>query len=233
MKVHTTRDYSLFKSIDGNRNKNLLHINRLKKSMSEKYLFTIVVVNEKYEIIDGQHRFEVIKELGLPLHYVVLDGYGLTEVHILNQNSKTWNMDDFLNGYCDLGYADYLIYRKFKNDYNLGNNEVLNLLNGTTHHGKNVSFYDGTFKVIDIAKSRNIMDTILLVQPYYEGCKRRSFIFAMIGLLKNPKFDMNEFLGKLKQQPTALMDLPTITAYVELIEEIYNYRRRDKINLRF
>jgi ParB-like chromosome segregation protein Spo0J len=29
--------------------------------MAENYLFTVIIVNEKYEIIDGQHRFDVIK----------------------------------------------------------------------------------------------------------------------------------------------------------------------------
>ena len=52
--VHTTTDYSLFKSIDGNRTKNKAHVKKLKKSMEEKYLFTVIIVNEKYEIIDGQ-----------------------------------------------------------------------------------------------------------------------------------------------------------------------------------
>ena len=82
--VYKTEDYFLFKPIDGNRNKNLLHINRLKKSMESNYLFTVIIVNENYEIIDGQHRFEVIKELKLPLYYIVCNGYGLNEVHILN-----------------------------------------------------------------------------------------------------------------------------------------------------
>lgn len=231
--VHTTSDYHLFKSIDGNRNKNLLHINRLKKSMSSRYLFTIIVVNEKFEIIDGQHRFDVIEELKLPLHYIVCKGYGLSEVHILNQNSKTWNMDDFLDGYCSLGYSEYLTYRKFKDDYKLGHHETLTLLLGGKKGGKDEGFYEGTFKVKSLSEAKKNIERILLVSPYYEGCKRRSFIYAMINLFKNKKFDMSEFLGKLKQQPTALMDLPTTSAYVELIEEIYNYRRREKINLRF
>lgn len=72
--VHTTTDYFLFKTIEGNRNKNLMHINRLKKSMADNYLFTVIVVNENYEIIDGQHRFDVIKELKLPLHYIMCCG---------------------------------------------------------------------------------------------------------------------------------------------------------------
>ena len=71
--VLTTTSYSRFKPVDGNRNKNLLHINRLKKSMSENYLFTVIIVNEKYEIIDGQHRFDVIQELKCLLHFPVIN----------------------------------------------------------------------------------------------------------------------------------------------------------------
>ena len=130
--VHTTTDYFLFKSIEGNRNKNLLHINRLKKSMSENYLFTIIIVNEKYEIVDGQHRFDVIQELKLPLNYVVCKGYGLTEVHILNQNSKTWNADDYLDGYCRLKYTHYLKYSEFKERYGFGHVECMTILGGYT-----------------------------------------------------------------------------------------------------
>jgi hypothetical protein len=149
--VHTTKDYFLFKSIDGNRNKNLLHINRLKKSMQECYLFTVIIVNEKYEIIDGQHRFDVIEELKLPLNYIICKGYGLNEVHRLNTNSKTWNADDYLEGYCRLGYIDYI----------------------------------------------------------------------------------TELMIKLKSQPTALQDCNDVSSYIALIEEIYNYRRREKVNLRY
>ena len=89
--VYTTNDYTLFTSIDGNRTKNKLHIKRLKQSIKENYLFTVIIVNENYEIIDGQHRFDVIKELNLPLYYIICEGYGLAEVHILNQISKTQN----------------------------------------------------------------------------------------------------------------------------------------------
>jgi hypothetical protein len=55
----------------------------------------------------------------------------------------------------------------------------------------------------------------------------------MLGMFKNKSFDMNEFIQKLKQQPTSLKDCPTTSAYIVLIEEIFNYRRREKINLRY
>lgn len=109
MKVETTTTYQAFKPIDGNRYVNQLHLKRLKKSMQENYLYTIIVVNERMEIIDGQHRFECAKELNLPLNYVVCKGYGLNEVHTLNQNSKVWSSEDYLDGYCKLGYQDYIL----------------------------------------------------------------------------------------------------------------------------
>jgi hypothetical protein len=236
--VHTTTDYFLFKPIDGNRNKNLLHINRLKRSMAENYLFTVIIVNENYEIIDGQHRFDVIQELKLPLHYIVCKGYGLNEVHILNANSKNWNSDDYLDGYCKLGNMEYIAYRAFKEKYDLGHNETMLLLTMTTKSSPSggVStklFHEGKFKINSLEEGEKTIEKILLVQPYYSGVRRRSFIYAMIKLFKNPNFEFTEFLQKLKSQPTALLDCTSTLQYVSLIEEIYNYRRREKINLRY
>lgn len=231
--VHTTTDYFLFKPIEGNRNKNLLHINRLKKSMAETYLFTVIIVNEKYEIIDGQHRFDVIQELKLPLNYIVCKGYGLNEVHILNQNSKTWTSDDYLDGYCKLGYKDYLKYKEFKELYGIGHYECMWLLNGSQLSNPTQVFFTGDFKIKNYNEACKIIEKIMLVEPYYEEWKRRSFILAMLQLFKNPNFELTEFLQKLKLQPTALSNCSTTNQYVSLIEEIYNYRRREKVNLRY
>lgn len=233
--VHTTEDYFMFKQIDGNRNKNLLHINRLKKSMQEHYLFTVIIVNDDYEIIDGQHRFDVIKDLKLPLNYIVCEGYGLKEVHILNQISRTWNADDYLQGYCSLGYEDYLLYKEFKELYGFGHGECISILSGISTNGRNYvdAFYAGLLKVVDYEDACLIADKILLIAPFYDGFKRRSFIYAMLMLFKNPNFEFTELLQKLKLQPTAMVDCTNQTQYVSLIEEIYNYRRREKVNLRY
>jgi len=236
MQVHTTKDYSLFKSIDGNRNLNLLHLNRLRKSMSEKYLYTILMVNDKYEIIDGQHRFEVIKELGLPLHYIICEKYGLPEVHILNATQKTWNADDYLEGYCKLGNPDYIKYKIFKNKYDFQHNICMAMLGDySSVAGSNniFQFHNGQFKIKNWQKAIDMADKIMLIEPFYEGFKRRSFVYALITLFKKPQFEFTEFIQKLRLQPTALINCVDTDQYITLIEEIYNYRRRDKINLRY
>lgn len=231
--VHQTTDYSKFKNIGGNRTKNLSHINRLKQSMSENYLFTVILVNEKLEIIDGQHRFEVIQELKLPLYYVIQEGYSLNEVHILNQNAKNWTSEDYLEGYCDLGYDDYLKFKAFKEKYKLTMNSCLTLL--VTGNSNNVlsSFKNGEINIGNYALSCDRIEKILSVSRYYEGVRRRTFIGAMVSLLKNKNFSFDVFMNKLKRQPTSLVDCVNVETTIELIEKIYNNKNRNKVNLRF
>lgn len=233
--VHTTKDYFLFKPIEGNRNKNIIHLSRLKKSISENYLFTVIIVNEKYEIIDGQHRFECVKELKLPLHYIVCKGYGLNEVHVLNQNSKTWNADDYLTGYCNLENKNYLQYKKFKEKYQLGHNECMAMLTGVNTGGGNIfeDFKNGNFKITHLEEAEHRAEKIWLFKDIYDGFKRRAFVYAMLYLFDKPQFEFTEFLQKVKNQPSALTDCNDSKQYVSLIEEIYNYRRREKVNLRY
>ena len=78
-----------------------------------------------------------------------------------------------------------------------------------------------------------MIEKIMMIEPYYMGVRRRAFIYTMMSLFRNQNFEFTEFLQKLKTQPTALQDCTNVTNYKVLIEEIYNYRRREKINLRY
>lgn len=238
IQVHTTTDYSLFKFINGNRDVNQLHLTRLKESIKKNHLITIVMVNQNFEIIDGQHRFLICQELRLPINYIIVKNYGLNEVQILNANMKNWTIVDYVNGYCDLGFKDYEIYREFINEYGFTNQVALSLLSGeficgTSEISISTKFKEGKFKINDLNNSKKMADKIMMIEPYYKGFLRRSFIYALIGMFKNENFEFTEFLAKLKQQPTTLQDCTSTSQYKSLIEEIYNYRRREKVNLRF
>lgn len=237
IQVHTTRDYSLFKTLNGNRDVNQLHLTRLKESMKKKHLTTIIMVNEKFEIIDGQHRFLISQELKLPINYIISKNYGLAEVQVLNANMKNWQTIDYMNGYCDLEYEDYIIYREFVDTYKFSSQVAMFLLsdeqNGGFQDSITAKFREGKFKVKDYNEAKRKAEKILMIEPYYKGYSRRSFVLALNVMFKNENFEFTEFIAKLKIQPTALQDCTNVTQYKVLIEEIYNYRRREKINLRF
>jgi len=233
MKIRTTKNYSQFKHLSGNRPINTSHKARLKESMRENYRFTVVTVNENHEVIDGQHRIKCAEELGLPVHYVVCDGYGLNDVQQLNANLKRWSTDDYLQGYCQMGLKDYLIYRDFKNTYRFGHNECMNLLCGSYKGDHFIDFKNGSFKISDRAKAVDYAEKIISLEEFYPGVRRRTFVFAMIDLLNLPQFDYGRFKSKLDRQRARMHDCTSVDQYKDLIEVIYNYYTSDKVNLRF
>ena len=99
--VLQTDDYSMFKILEGNRCVNKLHVRRLKESFKDAYLLSPIVVNQHFQIIDGQHRFEAAKEMKLPINFIVCNDYSLKEVQLLNTNMKNWKKEDYLTAYRD------------------------------------------------------------------------------------------------------------------------------------
>ena len=249
--VYETNDYSMFKTLDGNRNLQKLHVARLKRSFSESYLFSPVLVNSRMEIIDGQHRIEAAKELNLPVRFIILNGYGLREVQIFNTNMKNWKKEDYLKGYCDLKYPEYLRFRNFMRrfpDFGISASERILLLQaGTSPVRGNFDglrtpsgraygvkyFEEGSLSIPDYDRSCDIALKILMLKPYYDGFNRSVFVAAMLGILKLEQFSISELLAKLKYNPTGIQHCNDVTQYKLLIEDIYNYKRREKVNLRY
>lgn len=233
--VMMTTDYSMFKNIDGNRNINKLHLSRLKKSINEKYISVPIIVNGRYEIIDGQHRFQSAVDLNKPVYFMKIDDLKLPDIHRLNTNLKNWNGDDYLEGYCQLGYKDYIRYREFKETYKFGHHETRALLSGRLESNSNLieDFKNGSFKIKDIRLAEKNAEKIIMLGEFYEGIRRRTFVKAMLELFRNPEYNHSEFIRKLSFQRESLVDCTSSKQYITLIEEIYNYKRVNKVNLRF
>ena len=54
LQIHSTYDLSIFKILDGNRNINLGHVERLVKSIEENgFLKMPIIVNDNFDVIDG------------------------------------------------------------------------------------------------------------------------------------------------------------------------------------
>ena len=233
--VLKTNDYSIFEHLKGNRNINPPHLARLKKSISEDYLEVPIIINEKNEIIDGQHRFESAKSLKKPIYFIKIKGLGLDEVHRLNTNSKNWTAEEYMNGYCELGYSDYLIYKQFKNKYKFGHNESITILKGGLKiSGSNFEdFRNGKFQIYDYQLAVKIAEKLQMIGDYYDGYKRRAFIYAMLKLFRNDQYNHLDFLKKLSFQSNKLQDTTNVKLYLQMIEQIYNYKRAKDDKVRF
>ncbi|MFO0477621.1 MAG: ParB N-terminal domain-containing protein [Bacteroidota bacterium] len=243
--VQETTNYAMFNFLNGNRTPNEAHIKRLKESMKVNYLISPILVNEKLQIIDGQHRYKAAMELQLPIYYLIIEGYGLKEVQILNTNSANWKQEDYLDAYCDMKMPEYIKFRNFMRkfkDFGISASiimatEYMNFgYTEKTLEGVKVkinTFSRGDFKMPNFDKSCEVADKLMMIKPYYNGFNRPTFIRAMIGCLKVEGFVFAEFLTKLKNAPTMLQHCNNVSQYRLLIEDIYNRRRTEKLSLRF
>ena len=231
--IHETYDYDKFRFIDGNRDVNHLHLNRLIQSMQEKYIPVPILVNEKYDIIDGQHRWSAVKHLDLPVYYHMVPGLRLKDVHRLNTNMRTWTAEEYLDGYCKLNYPHYIQFKAFKRTHKFGQNECMSILTHGGHPGGSLfdTFKKGAFKIHSYEKATEIAEKLTAIGQYYDGYKRRNFVFSMLDMFKNPDYDHDIFLNKLSYQSRKLTDQTTIVHYKECIMEIYNYRNNNPVTV--
>ena len=228
--VYETNNHNMFKKIIGNRDLSKLNINRLKRSFAEKQLQVPLIINELSQVIDGQHRLEVCRELGLPVHYIQVDGYTLEDVMRVNSISRQWNLNDCVDSYCDLGNVNYKAYRDFKNKYKFGHCES-QLLIGIRGNNKERAelFRTGKMAIGNVVKGSERAEMIHAVKPYYNGFRRRNFVRAMINLFDHPMFNHKVFIRKLSLQSMALQDQARVDQYIQNIEIIYNYRNRSRV----
>jgi hypothetical protein len=248
--VYKTHDLSIFTQIDGNRVPSLPHIKRLSDSIRVYGMkCNPILVNDKMQVIDGQHRLLAAKEAGSFVYYIIADGYTLNEVHTLNLNQKNWTKKDYMQGYSDMGIESYMKLKLFvdKNeDYSFtdcialcqtsgrgSSRSLTGQVNGNKLDGNAQIFEHGTWKTGDMDLAQEMASKTRMIKTYYSGYNRSSFVTTMISLLNNPNFDFNEFMHKLRLQPTAMVDCANREQYKTLIEDIYNYKSRNKISLRY
>lgn len=231
--VLRTSEYNLFKRIAGNRAINTAHVGRLKESMKKEDLMIPIIVNSKKEVIDGQHRLQARRELGLPVYYIVIANLGIAQTQMANADNKNWGSNDFVGTYIELNYAHYKKYAEFKKKYEFAHQVSLLLLEGIQSNSRTNEFRTGGFVVKNYELACDWAEKIYQVEPFYDGFKRRSFVTALVHLFQNEKYNHDEFIQKLEYQSSKLVHCTTLSQYIKIIEDIYNYKRKAEDKIRF
>ena len=242
--IKFTTNYSLFKLVFGNRKINQAHVKRIKASMMENPLITLIIVNERMEIIDGQHRFYALQELGLPVYYVIINGYGKKEVQIYNVNTSSWKKNDYLQSYCEQGLDDYVLLKKFCDSYpDLIMTNCMKLLSGYSSSDKygyidgvktiKMDFEQGKFKVKDYKLAEKYANMILDFKPYFDRFNDNSFVLALLQLFVHKDYNHKTMISKVSYQSGSMKVCSNKKTYLDMLENIYNYKNRIKVNFRY
>lgn len=229
MNILQTDNYNIFKRIAGNRVINREHVNKLKISMAEDpniAIATPIIVNDKMEVLDGQHRLEALKKLQLPVSYFQVTNMGLEQVQKINSATKVWNPVDYARSYAELGNDNYKTYLEFKGKYHLTHTILLVYLSGTDRNATlntTPSFKKGKFKVGDIKLAHRLCQQLIQITPYFKEAQTRSFALAFWKAATSPKYNHERMLSKLREHPAMLKPAVHAEEYMRQLEKIYNH----------
>lgn len=238
LQIHSTRDLSVFKILEGNRNINLANVERLVKSIEENgFLQMPIIVNENYEVIDGQHRLMAAKQLNSIIYYHKVNNYDLKTAIALNRNQSNWSIADYIRSYCDLGYKDYIKLQEFSEankDFGLMICAELTSLdkNRQMYANRNNEKADlirkGNYKFDPNNKAEYIFNAARKIKVAIPDVMIVAYIRTLKNCLDNPDFDLNQFVKKATTYPDQHRKSATQSVILANIEHIYNFRNQGK-----
>ena len=124
--VYTTRDYSIFKRLVGNRDIPESRISKIVDSIQKiGWVHNPIIVNEKMEVIDGQGRLTALQRLKMPVEYIIAPGAGNKECIYMNMNMVNWKLPDFIKSYAEQGNENYQRLLSLMEKYAGGNLDII------------------------------------------------------------------------------------------------------------
>lgn len=237
--ILTTSNYELFKPHGEQQAMQPAHVKKLVKSMTDCGFIAANPIHvykdgKHFRVIDGHHRLRAAQILNIPIFYIVGTKEDAWLIAPKNWAVRKWEAGAFVNMYASRGLKDYvelLAYVKrglpFKFAIALLSNET------TVGHNQSDSIRNGTFKV----KTRNYADEVIHIvdscSAYNAETKGSVFLSAIAVLVRLPEFASEVLISRIQTNPRMLVKCATREQMFELIEEIYNFRAREKTNLAF
>lgn len=228
--IQNTTDYDQFKTKKGNRRVVPGSVLRLVRSIQKHNMLEVnpIIVNLNKEVIDGQHRLEAARKLGLPIHYVIFDPASLTEIQLLNANVKVWSSTDFMDSYVATGRQEYKIFKEFRERFGFPHGATIMLLS-SPFEGKRPKqahqlFKEGKLIIVDLERSQAIAEEILRMFPHINNDVRSSnrFYDVMIKMILNYKDEYEKLLVKLAGSQDRIHHGESMNDYIQQFEGILN-----------
>ena len=244
MRIHKTKDYDKFSLLFGNRDIEPVNLKRMVMSMKEVVDLPIPIIVKRDKdgnlvVLDGQHRLAAAKELGKPIFYIIIDrDIGLKEIRCVNQAQRGWKLYQFLTSFiaeeimAKNTKGPYHTFQWFKEKYDLPYTVCFDLLAKKPMYTRSTtkSFKDGKFAIKNLTQAIREADFITGLKNYTNLYKVRNFVTALVIAMRDTRFDVDRFMNQLKKPACRQMmtERPTTDLYMDLINEINNYRIRDE-----
>lgn len=231
--INQTSDYKKFKFHKKNRRINYNKVEKLAEAIKKNNLLHLfpIVVDPKFTILDGQHRFQAAKDIGAEIHYIISDdNYGIHNVADSNNFQSHWKVDDYVLYYASGNGKDQ--YKKLLhlcNKYMISPGVVAAIEVGNYHS----DIKKGVFAFVNYDQVNEILEWAREFHRNYQFShwNKRSFLRALRHIIRVESFDKKRLESNIEANRELLIKCHEPEDYIVLLENIYN--KNGKPNLRF
>jgi hypothetical protein len=255
--VQTTTDYARFRYLNGNRDLKEPNIKAIQNQLQQFGQRIPILVNERNEVIDGQHRLEACKRLGIPVKFIV--DIGATIDHVISANivGQKWSLMDYVNRYSSEGNRNYQLLHDFIIEckkHGISASAAMNIVSsGKSYKGYHMYedgkirqhgghykikklYYVGDdvklgyFRLESLKQPRKRLEAIVQFKhfPFY---KKSFFINALLQVMRIKDFDVKRLRQAADTYPNRFVNEPDVEGFVRMFESVYNYRTKNKLPL--
>jgi len=234
-------DYDIFKFFSENREITEARARKIRKSIEKKYITNPIIVNEKMEIIDGQGRYTVLKELGMPIQYIIYPGGNADDCRMMNVAMTNWSAKDFIKSYATAGDENYIRLESEIEEMDYTVENILKACGKSVHSNlrcgvrKNI-VTSGDLKFSEKDKEMS-MRVLKMVEELWKDAlcstKRMSneFIGSAIIVIRTIGYDHKRMMDNLSKERHSFIEQHRIMDQLREFSRIYNYKRTtNKVN---
>ena len=233
--IITTSDYTIFHKMKGNRDVEPKRVRMLVNSIKKiGWISNPIIVNRKMEIIDGQGRFEALKELGLPIEYHIVENAGLDSCRVMNANMKAWGTNDYVMSYAESGNENYKKASYLMAYFKVPLETVL-MAKGMDISGRNFEKMrngDLVFTEVEYIQACKALNIYKKYKPIFDrfGGQKRTKTKVIFHLIdygeQHPDFDHDKMIEALQNCDPQAVFTANFERLLESVQTAYNYKRK-------
>lgn len=238
-KILISENYDQFKFKYGNRDVSKRRVAAIARNIEENGWFcNPILVNEHMEIIDGQHRFTALKELGMPIEYVLIRGITLREARMLNSTSRNWGAQNYVDSYAADGNINYINFKLLEKKYpKLAMSALYGVVANRITVGGTAKLQDGTLS-LPTDKLDELYSVFDFITDNYEDIKRiegkiSTVIAAIAWVLRNTPVDRKRLSQVLHKNVFPPVSESATKRFLEDLSREYNKRLRKDSQIKF
>ena len=178
---------------------------KLEKSIIEDGILSPIVVDENLNIIDGQHRYVIAVNNGIPFDFVIREVGDNTAgiIRDMNNSQKSWSMLDHISFYASQGNENYQVLKELVIKYKglLPPSFLVKAASGKWELKvtKDNSYRDGKFKIYKDSAELFAKDVTDIAETLNVDKLTRSFLVPFYTVWAYKRYKNKTFIKKMRQ----------------------------------